>query len=115
MNSPFTLHYRAPNSPSLFSEHFLLCFVFTKYRHVQVDLGTPRLATSIATQAKRFTLYVKTYKLGSSDDGKTWTMYKESGTVKVYSSVSHVIKLLASVLFCLGLLDKCIYSHCECE
>lgn len=81
-NTPFTFHYRAPNSPSLFTEHLLLCFVFTKY-HVQVDLGTPRLVTSIATQGKRFTLYVKTYKLGSSDDGKTWTIYKESGTVKV--------------------------------
>ena len=54
---------------------------------MQVDFGTSTLVTSIATQGKRFTLYVKTYKLGYSDDGKTWTMYKESDTVKVKISV----------------------------
>jgi len=51
---------------------------------IQVDLGTPTLVISVATQGKRFTLYVKTYKLGSSGDGKTWTMYEESGAVKVF-------------------------------
>lgn len=45
------------------------------------------MVTSIATQGKRFTLYVKTYKLGSSDDGKAWTMYTESGSVKVMISI----------------------------
>ena len=61
-------------------------FILNKY-HDQVDLGTPTLVLSIATQGKRFTLYVKTYKLGFSDDGKTWTMYKESGNVKVMIGV----------------------------
>ena len=80
---------------------FLPCYFFKKY-HVQVDLGIPTLVVSIATQGRRFTLYVKTYKLGYSDDGKTWTMYEESGNVKVMIRVP----LLAAVLFSKGHLDE---------
>jgi len=77
-----------------------LCFIFKKYS-VQVDLGTPTLVISVATQGKRFTLYVKTYKLGSSGDGKTWTMYEESGAVKVKIGFPRdkTFKLLAVVIF----------------
>ncbi len=37
----------------------------------------------VATQGKRFTLYVKTYTFGYSNDGKSWAMYEENDQVKV--------------------------------
>ncbi|KAJ7363233.1 Asparagine-rich protein (ARP protein) [Desmophyllum pertusum] len=51
---------------------------------IQVDLGTPTPPRAVATKGKQFTFYVKTYQLGFSDDGKSWTMYKEGGNVKVF-------------------------------
>ena len=41
------------------------------------------MVLAVATQGKRFSFYVKTYKLSFSNDGKTWTMYEEGGQVKV--------------------------------
>jgi len=51
---------------------------------IQVDLGRPTIVAAVATQGKRFSHYVKTYKLGFSDDGKSWKMYKENSQDKIF-------------------------------
>lgn len=46
---------------------------------IQVDLGKPTWLKGIATQGKRFTIYVKTYKLAYSLDKVTWLIYRGNG------------------------------------
>ena len=50
---------------------------------LQVDLGNVSLVSGIATQGKRFTNYVKTYKIKFSVDRTSWNEYKEDGQVRV--------------------------------
>ena len=50
---------------------------------LQVDLGKLSLVSAIATQGRRFTLFVKTYKILYSIDGKSWDAHKENGQVRV--------------------------------
>lgn len=46
---------------------------------IQVDLGKPIWLKGVATQGKRFTIFVKTYKLGYSLDKVTWSIYRGNG------------------------------------
>ena len=41
------------------------------------------MVTAVATQGKQFSNYMQTYKIGSSDDGKSWKMHKEGDKDKV--------------------------------
>ncbi|XP_078371414.1 lactadherin-like, partial [Oculina patagonica] len=61
---------------------------------ILVDLGTPKVVGAVATQGKRFTFYIKTYKLGYSDDGKSWKMYEENGQVKVFQGNSDAYRIV---------------------
>ena len=45
---------------------------------IQVDLGMPTWLKGVATQGKRFSLFVKTYKLAYSSDGIHWSTYKDA-------------------------------------
>ncbi|PFX13376.1 EGF-like repeat and discoidin I-like domain-containing protein 3 [Stylophora pistillata] len=45
---------------------------------IQVDLDMPTWLKGVATQGKRFSLFVKTYKLAYSSDGIHWSTYKDA-------------------------------------
>ena len=47
------------------------------------------MIAAVATQGKQFSSYMQTYKIGFSDDGKSWKVYKEGNKDKV----SYNIKL----------------------
>ena len=47
---------------------------------IQVDLGKPRWLKGLATQGKRFTVFVKTYKVAYSLDAVSWRIYHGNGT-----------------------------------
>ena len=53
---------------------------------LQVDFGTPKMVTGIATQGLGHSAskeWVKTYKVASSDDGVTWFVLQKEGRRKV--------------------------------
>jgi hypothetical protein len=56
---------------------------------LQVDMTRSAVVTGVATQGRHdaHERWTKTYQLVFSDDGVTWTPYKEDGTVKVMMMV----------------------------
>lgn len=54
---------------------------------LQIDLGYLHVVTGVATQGRNSSLHhmwVKTYVLSFSKDGKTWEVYKENNITQVH-------------------------------
>lgn len=56
---------------------------------IQVDLDKLTWLRGVATQGKRFSLFVKTYKLAYSLDGIHWSTYKKANGEKEMVGVSY--------------------------
>ena len=66
---------------------------------LQIDLGYLHVVTGVATQGRNSTLehmWVKTYQLSFSKDGKKWEVYKENNITQV-SFASYLFFGLTSV------------------
>ena len=55
---------------------------------IQVDLGKPTWLKGVATQGKRFSMYVKSYKLAYSLDQVRWFPYRGNQTDDKVRAVS---------------------------
>ncbi|KAK3745582.1 hypothetical protein QZH41_016224 [Actinostola sp. cb2023] len=60
------------------------CAKESKNQWLQVDLGSVKVITAVATQGRdKFFEHVKSYQLGFSNDGKTFYTYKEKGRNRI--------------------------------
>ena len=49
------------------------------------------MVVAVATQRMQFSNYMQTYKIGSSDDGKSWKMYKEGNKDKLFYYLNYLL------------------------
>ena len=55
--------------------------------YLQIDLQIRHIICAVSTQGNsKADQWVENYKLQGSNDGRTWTGYKEQGKIKVFSS-----------------------------
>ncbi|XP_066023879.1 uncharacterized protein [Pocillopora verrucosa] len=56
--------------------------------YLQVDMGAGRTVCGVATQGKANGSFVKSYRLSFSNDGTSWTAYKEQNVEKTFGANS---------------------------
>ena len=56
--------------------------------YLQVDMGAGRTVCGVATQGKANGSFVKSYRLSFSNDGTSWTAYKEQNVEKVWNETA---------------------------
>ena len=79
------------------------CALNNTVQWLQIDLGYLHVVTGVATQGRNSTLYhmwVKTYELSFSKDGKKWEVYKENNITQVgsYEEKNIVVRLSSNLL-----------------